>query len=355
MASVSLTAVVVAHNSLTDLRRSLPLLASQLTAADELLIVDNASRDGVERELEQLAPGAVLIPMGANVGFAAAANAGVAAASRDLVVLLNPDAVVQPGWSDAIRRPWGGELGAWMGLVLLADGASINTSGGVLHFTGLGWAGQMGEPAAAAPRSPTEVGFLSGACLAVPRRRWLEVGGFPEHFFMYCEDVDLSLRLRLAGEKLAVVPDAQVHHDYDFDKGLRKWRLLERNRWATLIRTYPTPLLAAVMPALLATEAVIWLAAARGGWTMMKARATFDVLRALPQLLRERRQIQQRAHISAGEFARYLTPTLSSPYLGPVGNHPLATAMLRFYWQLAEAALGAASLRGYRRRTGRPG
>jgi len=341
MASVSLTAIVVAHESLPDLRRALPPLVAQLGDRDELLVVDNASTDGIEHELPRLAPDARLLPMGANLGFAAAANAGVAAASGDLVVLLNPDAIVAPGWSEAIRRPWGGEFGAWMGLVLLADGAAINTSGGVLHFTGLGWAGQMGQPAASAPRAPVEVGFLSGACLAVPRERWQRAGGFPEDFFMYCEDVDLSLRFRLFGDRLAVAPDAKVCHDYDFDKGPRKWRMLERNRWATVIRTYPTPLLAAVLPALLVTEVAIWAVALRGGWAGMKARATIDVLRWLPRLRRERRRIQAAARISAAEFAEHLTADLSSPYFGAAGDHPLIGAALRHYWRSELAGLRA--------------
>ena len=55
---------------------------------------------------------------------------------------------------------------------------------------------------------------------------------------MYCEDVDLSMRLRLLGGRLAGCPETPcVSHDYAFDKGHLKWRLLERNRWATLVRT----------------------------------------------------------------------------------------------------------------------
>jgi len=77
-----------------------------------------------------------------------------------------------------------------------------------------------------------------------PRRTWQQLGGFADDYFMYHEDVDLSLRLRLAGGRIGVIPDARVDHDYDFDKGPAKWRVLERNRWATLLRTYPAPLLA---------------------------------------------------------------------------------------------------------------
>jgi N-acetylglucosaminyl-diphospho-decaprenol L-rhamnosyltransferase len=340
MASVSLTTVIVAHDSLPELRRTLPPLVSQLREDDELIVVDNASADGLASELRSLAPAARLVRMPDNAGFAAGVNAGAALATRDLLVLLNPDAVVAPGWADAIRAPWGGELAAWMGLVLLHDGASINTSGGVLHFTGFGWAGQIGEPLAAAPPSPAVVGFLSGACLAIRRARWNELRGFPEHFFMYCEDVDLSLRLRLSGQRMAVVPDARVEHHYEFAKGPRKWRMLERNRWATIIRTYPAALLVLVAPALAAAEVAVWAMAARGGWARMKWLATLDVARALPRLVRERRAIQATARIPASEFAAAMTAELSSPYFGAVGMQPAVRRALSLYWRAVLAVLG---------------
>lgn len=339
MTRVLLSTVIVAHDSLADLRRCLPALLEQLGEEDELIIVDNASRDALVEELPRIAPGARLVRMATNQGFAAGANRGAAEARRDLLVLLNPDAVVQPGWSAAIRAPWGGEWAAWMALVVMPDGNEINTSGGVLHFTGFGWAGQIGQPIAAAPSRPTEVGFLSGACLAVPRETWLRLGGFPAHFFMYCEDVDLSLRLRLRGGRLAVAPDAVVAHDYEFAKGDRKWRLLERNRLATVIRTYPRSLLLLVLPALIAAEAAVWVSAVRGGWARAKAQAALDVFRALPQLARERREIQARGSVSAGVFAAAMTAELNSPYFGPVGTQPQIRRALAVYWRAVGAAL----------------
>jgi GT2 family glycosyltransferase len=345
MGRASLSAVIVAHDSLHELRKSLPPLLAQLSGDDELIVVDNASSDGLATELRQLAPRARLLSLGRNVGFAAGANRGVEAARGELIVLLNPDAVVQPGWADAIRAPWDGPWAAWMGLVLLDGGEQINTSGGVLHFTGFGWAGQVGEPRDAAPQQPTDIGFLSGACLAIPRLRWNALGGFPEHFFMYCEDVDLSLRLRLMGERLAVIPDAVVEHAYEFAKGQLKWRLLERNRWATIIRTYPTALLVAVLPALMVSEAAVWLVALRGGWADMKGRASLDLAQALPRLLRERRQIQSSARIAPDLFAGPMTAQLSSPHLVRAGARPVVSTALAVYWRVVYGLLSRWSRR----------
>ena len=359
MTDVSVAVVIVAHNSLADLRRTLPALLCELQAQDELIIVDNASSDGLADELSRIAPTAQVRVLGRNTGFAGGANAGAAEAHGDLLVLLNPDAIVQRGWGEAIRRPWteanrcpsGEPCAAWMGLVLLKGGDRINTSGGVLHFTGFGWAGQIGQSVSAAPSATREVGFLSGACLAIPRELWVKLGGFPEHFFMYCEDVDLSLRLRLLGGSLRVAPDARVDHAYEFAKGDAKWRMLERNRWATVVRTYPAPLLALVLPALLATELAVWAVAARGGWARAKARATFDVLRALPVLLRERRTIQSERRVGASVFARSMTATLDSPYFGAVGRHPAVRLASGLYWRCVLSALARLDAPAARRRS----
>jgi hypothetical protein len=146
--------------------------------------------------------------------------------------------------------------------------------------------------------------------------------------------VEFSLRLRLGRGRLGVEPAAVVDHDYEFAKGPAKWRRLESNRWATIVRCYPGPLLALVAPALLATEVALLGVAAAGGWLPQKLAATGDVARALPRLLRERRAVQGGRMISSAEFAAWLTPDLDSPNLprfvcgGPV------RAILRAYWRL---------------------
>jgi len=338
MAPYRLSVVVVTYNSREDIVRTLPAVAEQLSEGDELVVVDNASSDHTPDVAEGHAT--LVVRNGANEGFAAAANAGAARATGDLLVFLNPDAAPGPDFAEAIAAPLedGRGWAAWMGLVTAEEGRIVNTSGGVVHFTGIAWAGEFGKPAGDVPHEPREVGFASGACLAVPRENW---PGFPEHFFMYCEDVDLSLRLRLAGGTVGIEPRARVDHTYEFAKGETKWRLLERNRWATVIRTYPLPLLVLVAPALLAAEPMILLAALAGGWGQQKLLATLDVITRLPRLLGERRRIQARRAVAAGDFARALVPELSSPFLGRAGRLPLVAGLLDAYWRLVLLALRA--------------
>jgi GT2 family glycosyltransferase len=339
---VLLSVVVVAYRSAAALRSTLPALARELGEGDELVVVDNAPGDGVADVLAEHYPSARLIANAANTGFAAGANQGVAATTNELVVVLNPDAVPGPGFGAGIRRPLERGYGwdAWMALVTCAGGRLVNTSGGVVHFTGVAWAGEAGLAAPGTLHLPRDVGFASGACFAMPREAWERHGGFAEAFFTYHEDVDLSLRVRLAGGRVGAEPAARVDHDYAFAKGDAKWRRLEANRWATLLRTYPAPLLVTLLPALLATELAVLAAALAGGWGPAKLASWGDVARALPRLRRERRAIQAGASVGAGAFAAGLVARLDSPYLGAAARSAPVRVAMGLYWAVVRLALG---------------
>jgi GT2 family glycosyltransferase len=347
----SLSVVIVTHDHREEVRGALPALAVQLDDGDQLIVVDNDSSDGTADAVRELAPEAIVIDAGANLGFAAGCNRGASSASGELLCFLNPDAVPAPGFREAIERPLADDRGwaAWQGLVTAEGGTVVNTRGGVVHFTGIAWAGGAGEPLAvergaevpAEEPSTSEPGFVSGACLAIPRAQWERMGGFAEPFFLYHEDVDLSLRLRLAGQQLGVEPAARVEHAYEFAKGPAKWRHLERNRWATLVRTYPAALLTLLSPALVATELALVPVSVAGGWFGQKLLAWGDTLGATGRLLRERRQIQATRTIDAAGFARALTADLASPHLGRAGRSRALRGALRGYWSVVLALLGA--------------
>jgi GT2 family glycosyltransferase len=340
----TLSLLIVAWNSREELARTLPALLPELGEGDELIVVDNDSADGTAAVVRELAPAAVVVETGANLGFAAGCNAGAERASGELLVILNPDAAPLPGFGAAIRRPWleGRGWSAWQALIADSGATEINSAGNPIHFTGIVWAGGHGRPIAAAPAAG-EVTVLSGACLAIPLATWRQVGGFPEHFFLYHEDVDLSLRLRLRGGTLGIEPAAVVDHDYEFGAREHKWRWLERNRLAFLVRAYPTALLALLAPALLATELALIAVSITGGWARQKLAANLEFLRWLPRLLRERRQIQNTRTVTPAEFASWLTPDLDSPFISPLARSLSARLLLRSYWHLVRLLLGRPS------------
>jgi GT2 family glycosyltransferase len=336
-----LSVIIVTFNERALIERCLPALTEQLTDGDELIVADNCSEDGTVEAVERLAPAAKVLRMESNDGYMPACNAAAERARGDVIVTLDADVIPGAGFCDAIRRPAadGRDWAGWMGLVTMGDGHLINTSGGVSHFTGLSWAGQVGEPLEAASAEPREVSFLTGACLAISRQAWDREPGFAPEYFLYFDDVDWCFRTRLAGGRIGIEPEARVDHLYDFTKRRVKWRLLERNRWATVIRTYPRELLVLMLPALLLTELALPLIALRWGWLREKLEADLDVIRWLPRLLRERREIQARRTISAAEFADHLTAELSSPYFGGIGRSRVLRAGMRAYWALTRRLL----------------
>ncbi len=339
--------MIVAWNSREELSRTLPALLSELGDGDEVIVVDNDSDDGTPEAVAALAPAARLVQTGRNAGFAGACNEGGRTARGDLLVILNPDAAPLPGFGEAIRRPWVEERGwaAWQALVADEGGTRINSAGNPIHFTGIVWAGMHGRALEEAPPAG-EVPALSGACLAIPRRTWEEVGGFPGEFFLYHEDVDLSLRLRLAGGVLGIEPSAVVDHEYEFGAREHKWRWLERNRWAFLIRVYPTSLLGLLAPALLATELALLPASFAGGWGRQKLAAIREVAAWLPRLLRERRQLQSTRRVSAAEFASWLSADLDSPFIPPLARSAPARLLLRSYWRVVRVLLASSRTLG---------
>jgi hypothetical protein len=338
-AADALAVVVVTHNSAGHLHELIDGVLGQLRDGDELVIVDNLSTDSSSTIARAAGDRVRVIDSGRNDGFGAGCHIGARATATPLLLFLNPDCVPEPGCIEALRDAAAEQpaWGAWQAAVLLPD-SSINTDGGVVHYIGIGWAGDCGAPASALPAGPVEVGFPSGAALTIRRPVWDELGGFDPSYFLYVEDLDLGLRLWLAGHPVGLVPAARVVHGYEFNKGQGKWFWLERNRWRTILSVYPVRLLMLLAPALLAAELAIHAAALKGGWLRSKLRADAAALRGLPDTLRRRRRIQAGRRVSTREFASRLTSSLDSDYLPIAPGRPAARAQAA-YWALVKRIL----------------
>ncbi len=335
----AIAVVVVTYRSSEHLPAFSAALVPQLRDDDELVVVDNASGDETAELAAGLHERIRVIETGENLGFAGGCHAGASGTRSPLLLFLNPDSEPHPDCLDQLRKAarahpgWG----AWQAAVMLDD-EHINTSGEIVHYLGIGWAGECGRPASALPSHDREVAAPSGAAMMVRRSDWLALGGMKQEYFMYSEDLDFGLRLWLSGRGVGLVPGARVNHNYDFEKGSYKWFWMERNRWRTVLSVYPAPLLALLAPALLAAEIGLLVIAARQGWLMPKLRAQVAVLGDLPTSLRRRREAQAHRRVSATQFGARLTSSLDSPYLD-AAQHPFLRVPQALYWSLAQRAL----------------
>lgn len=182
----------------------------------ELIVVDNGSQDET-REIVRGDRRAVLIEPGANLGFGAACNLGARTAAGDVLVFLNPDTHPSPSALAALALQLGDRS---VGIVLPALSPSIEavreTVGAfpspifvVAQALGL-W--QFAKRLYIRPGRRLRIPCGFGACMAMRRELFEEVGGFDESIFLYGEDTDLCRRIRDSGHHVVLDTTILVPH-----------------------------------------------------------------------------------------------------------------------------------------------
>ncbi len=242
-----LVAIVVAHDSAEVLPACLAALAGQHVPA---IVVDNASRDASAAVAE--AAGAQVIRNARNEGYGRANNRGVRAAeTAEHVLIVNPDVILRPGAVEALAaaaRSWP-DAGLLAPRLVEPDGRFFFQPRSLLapYLTNPGGRLALPEGDACAP-------FLSGACLMMPRRLFLDLGGFDERIFLFYEDDDLCRRIAETGRAIIHVHAAEALHGRGRSSAPERGRVF-RTRWhqawsrAYVSRKYglPDPSLAALM------------------------------------------------------------------------------------------------------------
>jgi GT2 family glycosyltransferase len=199
-------------------RRWLPgclaALAAQERAADEVIVVDNGSRDGSLEYLREEHPEVRVVELSDNTGFARAANLGLHLATGDWVALINADVELAPDWlvrTGAALEAHPEAASVACKMLSLRDPQIVDDAGDVLRRDGVcEQRGRFG-PDDGRWDHPGEVfGACAGAAL-YRRAAVRNVGGFHEPYFAYLEDVDLALRLRLAGWGCRYEPAVALH------------------------------------------------------------------------------------------------------------------------------------------------
>jgi GT2 family glycosyltransferase len=247
--------IVVNWNGEAYLAECVDSLIEQTYPRTEIIVVDNASTDGSVRLLTERYGGKIRLVLNqTNLGFTGGNNAGMVVAAGAYVLLINNDAVADSEWvSRLIREAETDErIGMCASKIVSYDDPSvIDSTGLLLASDGLGRGRGRLERDTGQFNEPEEVLIPSG-CAGLYRKAMLdEVGLFDEQFFMYCDDVDLGLRGRVAGWRCRYVPDAVVRHRYSKSAGrysLRKVFLVERNRVWVMLKSYPWSLVALSLP-----------------------------------------------------------------------------------------------------------
>lgn len=204
----------------------------------EVVVADNGEGQGCREMLERDFPWVTRVGFGRNLGFGTAINRAVAEAGSGHVILLNDDAVAEPGFvSGLLSMAGSAEMVA--GVMVEPDGETIDSAGVVVDQTLMGFDYMHGRPLASLEGAPPPLGPTGGGAL-FRREAFEAVGGFDERIFLYYEDVDLALRMRARGFRCAVAPRARASHGFSETLGARTGRKYAMTGWSRgyLIRIY---------------------------------------------------------------------------------------------------------------------
>ena len=222
------TVVIVSYNTEDILRHCLQALFTHSAGIEmEVFVVDNNSADGSCGMVQKEFPAVRLISNSKNVGFAAANNQAFRLASGRYIILLNPDAYLQPL---SIRK----------GIDFMDDTVQCGLCGGKI----ISPEGRLEPSARRFPSAlsklltlssisgkfsnspilnrhefggfahdhPMEVDWVPGTFTIVRKEMLDSIGFFDERFYLYYEDTDLCLRAKKAGWKVYFIPFAEVMH-----------------------------------------------------------------------------------------------------------------------------------------------
>lgn len=300
--------VIVNFNGKRYLEACLSTLAAQTFRDFEVIVVDNASQDGSVEHLETQFPWVRVIRNRTNLGFAGGSNEGIRHAHGDFILTLNNDTMAESRFIECLVKPMLSDESAGMcaSKMLLPDGR-INSAGICLSRSGSAWDRGRFEPDTGQYDRQQEVlGACAGAAL-YKKKMLDEIGLFDEDFFLYMEDVDLAVRAKLAGWKCIYVPGAVVYHHHGgtagFGSSLSVYYTNRNVIWYA-VKGFPTGLLLASLPWMVARNLAIIPYYALRGKGMIILRSKLDALLGLPRMLKKRKRIVRR--IPDREFKRYI-------------------------------------------------
>jgi len=266
LSDLTVCVVLVNYRNWSDTCLCVQSLRRQSHAVDSIVVVNNDPLDPPPTSSDLL--GVEIVAASANVGFGAACNVGARRARErgaTVIWFLNNDAEAEPSALEQLLNAHGSageDFGAAVSLIVFErdpDVVQWSTSNVLPLAAGVSVHGD--EPIAEwRERAPTRVTFAPGCSLFMEAARFEELGGFAEQYFMYFEDVDLSLRIVRAGRSIWLVPSSVVRHKGGASGGGIWSRfgsfLYSRNRiWVA--RRFGVPGISAILATFLQ---LVWLA-----------------------------------------------------------------------------------------------
>ena len=305
--------IIVNYNAGDFLQKAVDSLSRQIDQNFELIIVDNNSTDSSMENLQtDHIANKHLIMAEENTGFARGNNIGAQHAQGKWILFLNPDAEADKDWLSQFRN-----AAAEFPDTVIFGGSTISTTnpsrldgaGDCYFILGLPWRGGYTRPIEELPG----IGECFSPCAAsamVRRDVFLEIGGFDERYFCYCEDVDLGFRLRLLGHKPVFWPAARALH---YGSGTTSVgsafsvRLGTRNRLWMFMKDMPPIALFLLLPGHILITLALLIRSLMTGRALPTMQGLWDGLKGIGPVLADRRVVQGQRTASSLDLMRAMT------------------------------------------------
>lgn len=296
--------IVVNYNGEAHIEQCLQSILDQPEGDFKIIVIDNNSSDGSPALIESLVERTEkikLIRNDENRGFTGAVNQGIRQSDSEFIALVNNDAFLETKWLEYMNKAAEShnEAGIFASKMVLTNGR-LNSTGHVIYR---GFAvvdrGFLDED-----RGQYDVAeYVQGACAgAAFYRRDLfdEIGLFDDDYFMFNEDVDLSLRALVNGWKILYVPDAVAYHVHSAAAGGQFSELSvyynSRNMVWTYLKNVPSPQIWFELPWFLMrnfASILFHILVMRHPRAILKSK--YDALKELRRVWKKRRSIQANA------------------------------------------------------------
>lgn len=220
--SKNISIIIVNYNGINHLKECFDSLYSSDAKDEELILVDNDSKDNSCQFVSENYPEVKIISLNENTGFAVANNIGVENASGKYIVFLNNDTSVSPNWLSPLTKILNenqdiGMVGSKLLLYHFPD--RINSAGANLVINGTGYDIGLNAPDSEKYNIPGDKGAVCAACSMVRKDEFLKFGAFDKNYFMYFEDTDLCWRYWLLGKRVYYNPESLVYHKFGGTSG----------------------------------------------------------------------------------------------------------------------------------------
>ena len=235
MQKKKVTVVIPNYNGIKYIRGCMDSLRLQEGETFDIIVIDNASKDGSLEILQAEYQEARVIALSENTGFCHAVNLGIRESTTPYVILLNNDTIVKPGFVKALVEAMeeSEEIFSVSSMMLSMQDESIIDDAGD-GYCALGWAYSRGKGQPATAYNEKVEIFAACGGAAIYRKSIIEeIGEFDENHFAYLEDIDIGYRARIYGYRNLYEPKARVVHAGSATSGSRynefKTRLASAN------------------------------------------------------------------------------------------------------------------------------